>query len=124
MLCSLDAEIGDDTWEGTPTSMEEYLVSAGLLEGGDGSEWADLSIDLGRALAGAPSELQELARLLPDHTLVEAARILGVPRTTLHDRRRRLGEFLDRRGVGPSADVSRRDRVPNVKRADGAEEEE
>lgn len=43
----------------------------------------DLAIDLQQALSRQPEHLANLAELLKSHTLAEAARILGLPRSTL-----------------------------------------
>ena len=78
----------------------------GLLDGIRGQpevsdfERIDLRIDCDKVLAGLPGDLQELAELLKQMTLTEAARHLGVPTTTLSYRLGKLRRHFATAGFG------------------------
>jgi RNA polymerase sigma factor (sigma-70 family) len=59
----------------------------------------DLALDVGELLRRLPENLRAVARLLERVSVTEAARVLGVPRTTLNDRIRVLREAFDRAGL-------------------------
>ena len=50
------------------------------------AERMDLRLDISMALAGLPPHLKALAKLLSAHSISEAARLLGVPRSTLYQK--------------------------------------
>lgn len=78
----------------------------GLLDGVRGQpelsdfERIDLRIDCDKVLAGLPDDLQELAGLLKQLTLTEAARHLGVATTTLSYRLGKLRRHFAAAGFG------------------------
>ena len=57
---------------------------------------ADLRNDVGDVLHSLPRELRAAADQLMDKSVAAASRELGMPRTTLHERVRRLREHCDR----------------------------
>ena len=57
---------------------------------------ADLRNDVGDVLNSLPRELRAAADQLMDKSVAAASRELGMPRTTLHERVRRLREHCDR----------------------------
>jgi RNA polymerase sigma factor (sigma-70 family) len=60
-------------------------------------EHADLRNDLDSVLQGLTHELRAVADQLMDKTVTAAARELGIPRTTLHERVRQLRQNCDRK---------------------------
>ncbi len=82
--------------------MRDYRREAGSLDGPDAdaedldllvgsqilstSECMDLRLDLSLAVADLSPELQRLVEVLLTHSITEAARELGVPRSTLYGR--------------------------------------
>jgi RNA polymerase sigma-70 factor (ECF subfamily) len=62
-------------------------------------EQVDLATDLAEVLARLPEELRDLAERLKSRSLSEVARDLGVPRTTLHRRLRRLRQCFEDGGL-------------------------
>jgi len=51
---------------------------------------SDLAIDVREAIATLPDDMRELVDLLMVYSPSDLARELGVPRTTIHDRIRKL----------------------------------
>ncbi len=62
-------------------------------------EQADMRVDVAEAIARLPAELRPLAEQLMEHSLTEAARALGIPRTTLHSRIRAIRVCFERHGL-------------------------
>ena len=62
-------------------------------------ELADLAMDVRDVIAGLPPELGELAQRLKTDSLSQIARDLGVPRTTLADRVRKLRRCFEQAGL-------------------------
>ena len=58
-------------------------------------ERADLRNDVGGMLQSLVHELRAVADLLKDKSVAAAARELGIPRTTLHERLRQLRQICD-----------------------------
>lgn len=62
----------------------------------------DLRADVERVLASLGCEDRQLALLLYDHSPAEIGRLLGIPRSTMHDRIVRLRRRFVKAGLGPS----------------------
>jgi DNA-directed RNA polymerase specialized sigma24 family protein len=63
------------------------------------TEQTELALDMAEMIARLPEDKQELARLLPHHSVTEIARQQGVPRSTLQGRIRQLRQLFDRAGL-------------------------
>jgi DNA-directed RNA polymerase specialized sigma24 family protein len=63
------------------------------------SNSSDLKHDLAIVLAQFTEQEQEFMRLLGDHSVAEASRIMGVPRTTLLSWRKRIARKFDDEGL-------------------------
>lgn len=84
----------------------EALVRAGAdepaeLAGCDNAlgERADAALDVAAALAELPADLRAVAEELCTHSAAEAARRLGVPRATLHERAKEIRAAFEARGL-------------------------
>jgi|YNPNPStandDraft_1061719.scaffolds.fasta_scaffold00077_41 RNA polymerase sigma-70 factor (ECF subfamily) len=62
-------------------------------------ELAALAMDVHDVIASLPPELGELARRLKTDSLSQIARDLGIPRTTLADRVRKLRRYFEQAGL-------------------------
>jgi RNA polymerase sigma-70 factor (ECF subfamily) len=69
----------------------------------DGIPAVELRVDFERVLAKLSEPDRRLARLLSEHTPSQASRILGVARSTVYCRIRRLRAAFRAAGYGPSA---------------------
>ncbi len=67
--------------------------------GESAQEQLERALDVSQVVAGLSPELRTLAGLLRTQSIAEAARTLGVPRTTLHDRVRELRRHFERSGL-------------------------
>lgn len=56
---------------------------------------AEQSIDIQRMLAAMPEDLQQAYRALSEHNVSDAASLLGIPRTTLASRLKKLRKFIE-----------------------------
>jgi RNA polymerase sigma factor (sigma-70 family) len=88
---------------------EEACLADSVPQGAPGSghrPYRRLSDELAR-LAGhvrevldrLPPDLRELAELLKEHSMADAARVIGLPRSTLYARRRKLREHFEAAGL-------------------------
>lgn len=88
----------------------ETIGGAGALTEADGdlrqqvdrrssSDLHDLNHDLAVVISRLTPDQQRLLELLADHSLIEAAEIMGVPHQTLSDRRSRIAEVFDEAGL-------------------------
>ena len=68
----------------------------------------ELSIDVETVVASLRPEDRELAVTLMKHSLAEASRILGVPKSTVHDRLARIRRRFSAAGLKPVATRERR----------------
>lgn len=101
---SLSMQLADDAEEGpveltdaiSPRHLDARLGRASREE----HELAELAMDVSEAIAGLPPELREVAQRLKTDTLSQIARDLGVPRTTLSDRVRKLRRCFEQTGLG------------------------
>ena len=64
-----------------------------------GNAATDCGLDVAAVLAGLPPDLHATAELLQRMSVSEAARALGVPRTTLYGRLRRLRQRFENAGL-------------------------
>lgn len=62
-------------------------------------ERADAVLDVADAVAGLPADLRAVAEELRTHSAAEAARRLGVPRSTLHERVKEIRAAFEARGL-------------------------
>jgi DNA-directed RNA polymerase specialized sigma24 family protein len=62
-------------------------------------EQAEMRVDVTEAIARLPAELRPVAEQLKEHTPAEAARVLGIPRTTLYLRIRAIRVCFERDGL-------------------------
>lgn len=83
-----------------PRSVE--LDSAAELRAADTISSSDFGIALQRLLLELTAQEQRLVRLLLIHSPAEAARVLGVARSTLHDQIRRLRPKFLAAGLAPA----------------------
>jgi RNA polymerase sigma-70 factor (ECF subfamily) len=79
----------------SPRHLESRLGRATREE----HELAELAMDLSDVIAGLAPELRELAQRLKTDCLSQIARDLGVPRTTLADRVRKLRRCFEQAGL-------------------------
>ena len=62
-------------------------------------ETAELSLDVEEVLNRLPDNLRRLCELLKTGSIADAARAMGVPRTTLNDHVKKLREFFEAAGL-------------------------
>lgn len=62
----------------------------------------DLKVDVADVVCDLPDDLRELCELLKTYNIQEAAERLGLPRTTVSARVKRLREIFSRAGIGDS----------------------
>lgn len=62
-------------------------------------ETAELALDLEDVLKRLPDNLRRLCELLKTGSIADAARAMGVPRTTLNDHVKKLREFFEAAGL-------------------------
>lgn len=65
---------------------------------------SDLAMDVQQVLSLLPKPCRRMCALLKLHSVAEAARLLGIPRTTLHDRLSRLRGVFRAAGIKKPAD--------------------
>lgn len=56
---------------------------------------AELNMDIQKLLAGMPEDISMTYELLKDHSITEAAKLTGIPRTTLSSKAQRLRQYLE-----------------------------
>jgi DNA-directed RNA polymerase specialized sigma24 family protein len=101
-VCSLDAliEADDDDPAGLGDTVRPREQDARRANGSrDPEELAALALDVAEVLARLPAPLREVAELLMTLSVSEAARALGVPRTTLLRRVERLRQCFEDAGL-------------------------
>ncbi|AGH98966.1 sigma-70 family RNA polymerase sigma factor [Micavibrio aeruginosavorus] len=62
---------------------------------GQSQRVAEQQMDIRRMLAAMPGDLRETYRILSDYGVSEAAALLGIPRTTMSSRLKRLRKFIE-----------------------------
>ncbi|NIM21248.1 MAG: hypothetical protein GTN64_02320 [Candidatus Latescibacteria bacterium] len=55
--------------------------------------------EIDRAIEALPAKLQEIARLLETVSITDAARITGIPRTTVNEMRNAIRKEFKKRGI-------------------------
>lgn len=95
---SLSTPLAEDTDAtlGDLVTSEESLW--GDVFGAQSHGAAEQKIDHERMLAALPKDLRQTYRLLMEHSVTEAAEILGVPRTTMSSRLKKLKKFMEEQG--------------------------
>jgi len=100
---SLSMEVAEDAEEGpvelADTISPRHLASRLGRATREERELAELAMDVSDVIAGLPPELRELAQRLKTDSLSQIARDLGVPRTTLADRVRKLRRCFEQAGL-------------------------
>jgi RNA polymerase sigma factor (sigma-70 family) len=56
---------------------------------------AELNMDIQKLLAEMPEDIRMTYELLKDHSITEAAKLTGIPRTTLSSKAQRLRQYLE-----------------------------
>jgi len=82
-----DATIGDQI-----TSDESLW---GDVFGAQGHMAAEQNMDVQKILARLPEDLAQTYRLLMEYSVTEAAELLGIPRTTMSSRLKKLKKFME-----------------------------
>ena len=62
-------------------------------------EEAQLRLDVSLVLSGLPNDLRKVAERLMTETVTEAAKSLGIPRTTLYGAKERLRRIFENTGL-------------------------
>jgi RNA polymerase sigma factor (sigma-70 family) len=83
------------------TSPPEPLKAASQEAAGSGSGELDLSVDVRRIASSLSFAERQLILVLLDHSPAEASRLLGIPRSTVHDRIVRLRRHFVAAGYTP-----------------------
>ena len=86
------AEDGDATL-GDLVSSEQSLW--GDVFGAQSHSAAEQKMDHERMLAELPQDLRQTYRLLMEYSVTEAAELLGIPRTTMSSRLKKLKKFME-----------------------------
>lgn len=86
------AEDGDATL-GDLVASEQSLW--GDVFGAQSHSAAEQNMDHERMLAELPQDLQQTYRLLMEYSVTEAAELLGIPRTTMSSRLKKLKKFME-----------------------------
>lgn len=96
---SLSTPMAEDTDAtlGDLVTSEESLW--GDVFGAQSHGAAEQKMDHERMLAALPKDLRQTYRLLMEHSVTEAAEILGIPRTTMSSRLQKLKKFMEEQGV-------------------------
>jgi len=98
--CSLNEDIkngeGVLTERAETLSREEHDVR---LRGRAPQNASDMALDVERVMSRLPKELRELCELLQTMSVTDAARKLGIPRSTVRGRVRKLREVFHKAGV-------------------------
>jgi len=99
---SLDERIddgdGSTVARGETIAQEELDRRLGRRKRSDQEEW-ELAHDVAATLARLPEHLRRLCELLKTGSISEAAREMGVPRTTLNDHVKKLREIFEDAGL-------------------------
>jgi DNA-directed RNA polymerase specialized sigma24 family protein len=82
---------------GRPVSLDALLPTAD--DGATSEESGDLVLDLAGALEALPADLRAIANELRVSSKTEAARNLGIPRSTLHERAKEIRAAFERRAL-------------------------
>jgi RNA polymerase sigma factor (sigma-70 family) len=95
---SLSTPVTDDTDAtiGDQITSDESLW--GDVFGAQSHGAAEQKMDHERMLAALPKDLRQTHRLLMEHSVTEAAEILGIPRTTMSSRLKKLKKFMEEQG--------------------------
>ncbi len=97
--CSLSTVV--EEFDGGPVELGDTISQHELDArlGRETRDAADLVMDVSQIAAGLPDDLRDLYERLKYGTVSEVARNLGVPRTTVHDRVKRLRRHFDDAGL-------------------------
>ena len=92
---SLSMPISDDTDAtlGDLVTSEQSLW--GDVFGTQSQSAAEQSMDTQKLLAQLPDDLRQTYRLLMEYSVTEAAELLGIPRTTMSSRLKKLKKFME-----------------------------
>ncbi|HYH67842.1 MAG TPA: hypothetical protein VD866_24305 [Urbifossiella sp.] len=77
-----------------------YLDAEPADPGGDPTGRAVVALDVAAVIEVLPPDLREVAEALKAGTVAAAARALGVPRTTVHERVHEIRSWFERAGLG------------------------
>ncbi len=92
---SLSTPISDDT----DATISDQIMSDeslwGDVFGMHSHAMAEQSIDTQKLLAELPDDLRQTYRLLMEYSVTEAAGLLGIPRTTMSSRLKKLKKFME-----------------------------
>lgn len=92
---SLSTPVTDDT----DSSIGDQITSDESLWGdvfsAQSHSAAEQKMDHERMLAELPQDLRQTYRLLMDYSVTEAAELLGIPRTTMSSRLKKLKKFME-----------------------------
>jgi len=109
----VDVATSQKRWTGAPDislsspvgDVDEAIDLIDILASADsfcGDVFADLSaeslefdLDLRRILSEMPNDIKETFNLLTKNSITEAAKLVGVPRTTMSSRAKRLRNYLE-----------------------------
>ena len=100
--CSLNEQVHDGegcTVERAATvSEEDHDRRWGIRDAAEGAE-VDVRLDIAEAVARLPKDLGRVYELLKNQSIAEAARQLGIPRTTLIHHVQKLCDFFSKAGL-------------------------
>ena len=108
-VISLDEEIEHDG--GASLSRHEIVdQDTYLLRTGQSTksreELQDLRIDIDRAIRSLPPLLRPIADLLEEFSISEIARMTGIPRTTINEKRDQICQIFEKAGLGKKVSKS------------------
>lgn len=92
---SLSTPVADDT----DATIGDQITSDESLWGGvfiaQSHAMAEQSMDAQKLLAQLPDDLKKTYRLLMEYSVTESAELLGIPRTTMSSRLKKLKKFME-----------------------------
>ena len=98
--CPNPSSVSLDAVSEPPNTEEAKLnIQAAVAVHSTHEQESDLVMDVQQVLSLLPRPCRRMCALLKLHSVAEAARLLGIPRTTLHDRLSRLREVFVAAGI-------------------------